>query len=341
MPSPVLSGGARTTSLQEFVAGPENCLAPVAVADLLSANLGDQPLVLYGPTGIGKTLLSLGMAARWQQQHEESTPLVTTGADYVREFGDAARRYAVRPFSSRLVDAPLLVIDDLDPLIDRLPAQEQLNSILDQRSIKARPTIITMRRAPAAPGRLQPTLASRLSAGLVVPLSMPGEAARRVILLRLAELLGVDLPERVAQHLAAALAVPATQLRGALLELAILAKGANQPINEELANTLLARLLGNRPTIRQIASATSRYLGVKLAELRGPTRRQSVVRARGIAMLLCRELTEDSLSQIGSHFGGRDHTTVMHACRKTDQLRKTDAAVRTSLSELRSLLGAH
>jgi chromosomal replication initiator protein len=186
---------------------------------------------------------------------------------------------------------------------------------------------------------LIPALRSRLSAGLAVPLAYPARAARRVILERLAAARGVSLPPRVLDGLAGQLQGSVPALVSAILELELSARVEGQSVDPERVRQYVAgRSTGVEPTLRQIACATAKYFGLKLSDLKGPRRCRSLVAGRGVAMLLARLFTKSSLEQIGTFFGGRDHTTVLHACRRTEKLLRRDRATRLAVADLKKVL---
>jgi chromosomal replication initiator protein len=171
--------------------------------------------------------------------------------------------------------------------------------------------------------------------------------ARRVILQRLAAVNAIPIPDDVIERLAEALidtgsrppSVP--QLNDVLRKLHEFSLRQREPISAASA----ARFLGSqnalrKPQLRSITKQVCRYFNLKTTELRGPARQQRVVRARGVAMLLARQLTSHSLDQVGRHYGNRDHSTVLHACRKTQSLIQTDPAIRRAVEELTVQLSA-
>jgi chromosomal replication initiator protein len=178
-----------------------------------------------------------------------------------------------------------------------------------------------------------PGLQSRLHAGLVIPVALPGPAARAIILRRLAGARGIELSEPLIEFLAEKIGGAAPALDAALAELQI---GGSMSI--EAARRWLAARHRQDPSLHDIALATARHFSLRLGELRSAARRRALVVARGVAMYLCRSLTRLSLEQIGSYFGGRDHTTVSHGCRRTEDLLQTEPVIREAVVQLQSRL---
>jgi chromosomal replication initiator protein len=289
--------------------------------------------------------LARGLAARWKRHVPAGRIVLTSGTDFARQYATALETNAVDDFRRTYRDPAVLIIDDLHQLGGKTAAQQELIHSIDSLLRHQRRLVVTVQQSPAETPTLAAALASRLCGGLVVPLLPPGRAARRVIVERMLNKLGIKLPEPVLRLLAEdrpdsptqSATVP--QLHGAILQLANLAAKEDQPLDEHLARHCLAAretLCGLQ--LRTITRQVCQYFQLRASDLKGPTRQQRVVRARGVAMLLARQLTNKSLAQVGRHFGNRDHTTVMHACRKTESLVRSDPAIRQAVSELATQL---
>jgi chromosomal replication initiator protein len=198
--------------------------------------------------------------------------------------------------------------------------------------------VVTLREQPGESRELLPALRSRLVGGLLVPIAMPGLAARRAMLTDWAELLGVSLADEAADVLAAGLELAPPLLRGAIVTLVCAANG-RAIIDVPAARTYVAdRGTTGQVSLQAVAAKTARYFGLTLADLKSGTRRRNLVEARAVAMYLSRRLTGLSLERIGAFFGDRDHTTVLHNCRRTENLQTTDAATRHAVSALEDIL---
>jgi chromosomal replication initiator protein len=168
-------------------------------------------------------------------------------------------------------------------------------------------------------------LASRLIGGLTVPIELPHEATRRAMIEHFAARLGATIDAEAAELLAARLRVTVPELHGSMVRLAnenehrITIIAALEALDQDVTSTTAV------PDLAEIAAVVAKRCRVKKSDMQGPARRASLVRARGLAMLAARRLAKKSLSEIGRYFGGRDHTTVMHACRKTEELLSTDS----------------
>ncbi len=335
-------GGAVAT--RHFVAGPENHLVDVAVRSVVEEPVsGYNPLVFFGPSGTGKSHLAQGLADAWKARDRRQRVVCTTAVDFARELADAIETQAVDEFRLKHRGADFLVVEDLGMLATRklgkLSAQEELIHTLDAMVTEDRWVVVTASAPPVALAGILPALRSRLTAGLLVPLASPGVEARLAILEQLAAIRDIPLPAAVARVLAEGLVATAPELAGSLVQLAAPAKLNNDPFDVEAARRYVAKRNGKRsPSLHEIALATARHFSLRLADLRGPVRRRALVVARGVAVYLARQLTEESLERIGDYFGGRDHSTVMHSCRKTEELIGSDPAVGEAVARLRSSL---
>jgi chromosomal replication initiator protein len=326
----------RPSALGQFLAGPENRLVEPSVRAVLERRAAPfNPLVLYGPSGTGKSHLARGLAAAWKSRFPGQRVAYAMAADFARELADAIEAQAIDDFRHRYREAALAVFEDLADLVGKDAAQEELLHTLDALLYGGAQVVVTARTTPGGITGLLPGLQSRLTGGLTVPISPPGPAARLAIVQCLAQLREIDLAEPVAQLLADGFSGTVPELLGALLQLEVPARHDRQTIDARAVRQYLAeRSASKHHQVREIAIATARHFSLKLADLRGSSRRRPVVAARDVAMYLTRRITRASLYQIGQFFGGRDHTTVLHSCHKAEELVKDDPAVRQALHEL-------
>jgi len=324
------------------MAGPENRLADTALrAYMQRPATCYSPLILYGPHGAGKSHLVHGLVD-WRVEHyPDDRAGCLPAREFAREHAAALEQHRLEDWRDELNGLSLFVLEDLGQLAGKHAAQHELARLLDELADRDARVVITARSLPTHATVFSPALRSRLSAGLAVPLSLPGPAARRAILHRLATARGLDLPKRTINGLAGSLTASVPTLVSTLLELDLRGQLDDQPIDlRRVRQIVTERRTANAPALREIASLTAKYFGLKLADLRSPQRRQPLVAGRGVAMYLARLLTDKSLSEIGAYFGGRDHTTVLHGCRRTEGLMTHDRATRQAITELKRLLNA-
>ena len=323
-------------ALSAFLAGPENRLVEPAIEAMLGPKpVRYNPLVFYGRSGTGKSHLARGLAMAWKTAYSGRRIVYVTAIDFVRELADAFETQAVEDFRSRYRDVDLAIFENVGELAGHQAAQEELIRTLDELFERMSQVVVTARGAPAELAELLPGLQSRLSEGLAVPLSAPGPHARLAILRRWAEVRQIDVSEPALRLLAEELGGTVPELLGTMIRLEVPARLDGRAIDARaVREVLVQRDAAQRPQIGEIAATAARHFSLKLADLRGSSRRRPVVVARGVAMFLARLLTKQSLQQIGQHFGGRDHSTVMHACRKIEELLQVDPAIRQAVEQL-------
>jgi chromosomal replication initiator protein len=322
-----------------FIAGPENALLVAAVSDLFeAASRTYNPLILHGPTGVGKSHLAHGLRERFSELHPDAVVIYETGCDFARTYAEAVEARSVPAWREERRTAALYVLDDLDELADRSAAQIEFLHTIDALLQAESRLIVTARQLPGRIPHVFPGLVSRLSAGLSVALPQPGPEARAIALSLMASERGVALDNDALGTLAAGLEGTMPELAGALVKLSA-DVGQNARIDRATVQSFLGkRTPAKQATLREIATRTARHYALQLGDLRGPSRRQNVALARSVAMFIARQMTDSTLGAVGEYFGGRDHTTVMHGCRKMEELIARDADVRQTIHELQSAL---
>ncbi len=311
--------------LDVFVYGAEN----TAIADLFGAaqvrSLENwSPIYFFGPHLSGKTSLAVSLSARWGRAVGQKNIVHLDGGDFARSLVTAIESDDMDRFRKRHRQCALLVIDGLQGLASKPAAQEELIATLDDRSRDELPTIITALTLPNAIRNLKTGLVSRCLGGLSIEIAYPGSSARAKVLSLLAKKLNLPFREGELEGMAKRFSEPVSvpELQGLLLKWWHQSKvDRRTPVESEsnsLSDIIDARLQAKIPDVADIAKRVAKESNLKLADLRGATRRSQIVRARSLAMLLARELTPLSFQQIGEYFGRRDHTTVMHACRKLE-----------------------
>ncbi len=333
--SSTLDGRQRPAAL-DFFAGPENCLVEPAVLGVLGRlTTPFNPLVLYGPSGTGKSHLVRGIVAAWKTSFPQSRVIYTNGVDFAREMADAFEAQSVEDFRAKYRGAALAIFEDLSELAAKPAAQEELIYTLDAILQHGGQVLATAASAPQEIGGFAPALQSRLAAGLCLPLAPPGPDTRRAILERWSALREFQLADSILKLLAEGLAGTVPELLGAMLQLEVPARQAGRSVDARHVREFLSRRdSALRPKLRDIAVSTAQHFSLRLRDLRGSSRRRPIVAARDVAIYLCRQLTRESLSRIGDYFGGRDHTTVLHACRKTEEQIEADPAIQQAIDQL-------
>lgn len=318
-----------------FIVGPENRLVEPAIGALSQGQpAAYNPLLLSGPTGSGKSHLARGLSRLWKEQFGREV-CYTTGDDFARDLIDAQSTHGEAEFRRRQRSVDLFVLEHLERLAEREVAQEELLNTIDALLGSGGQIVVTASAVPGEIHGLLPGLGGRLVGGLVLPLVLPGPEARAEILRAVAQARRVALPEPVIRILAEGLRASPAELQGVVKQIEAGERLDKRPADADLAREFVLRHRGQRPPeLRRIAALAARHFSLRVAELRSPSRRQGVVKARGVAMHLARQLTYESLHAIGEYFGGRDHTTVLHACRKIEHSLTSDPTIHEAVRSL-------
>jgi len=307
-----------------FVAGPENdavveSLHPDAVATLDLRS----PILFSGPSGSGKTTMAATLAALWINDAPQRRITMTSAVEFSRSLTRSIKADDMQRFRQLHRDCDCLFLENVHEFAGKPMAQEEFTATLDHLMGLSRVVVLTaLDIAPLLQGVTR-ALLSRLNYGHSVVLSAPGKESRRALLERIAVHSNLAIDTESLDQLSAHTteAMTALHLRGVLNRWAHRARLQGEGSNDKLLQGLdriLEPRMAPTPSPHEIAKAVARETRVSVDLLVGPTRKSSVVRARGLAMYLMRQLTTESYDNIGGFFSGRDHTTVMHACKKTE-----------------------
>jgi chromosomal replication initiator protein len=319
-------------NFDSYVEGKSNQIARAAslhVADSPGTS-GYNPLFLYGGTGLGKTHLMLAVGNKIKQDNPKARVMYLSSERFVQDMITALRNNVIDQFKAHYRSADALLIDDIQFFAKKERSQEEFfytfNSLLEgQRQI-----ILTCDRFPKEVDNLDERLQSRLGWGLTVAIEPPELETRVAILIKKALQSLITLPEDVAFFIAQRIKSNVRDLEGALQRVMAFSRFTNQPLSIEMAQEALKDLIALHQklvTLESIQKTVAEYFKVRVSELLAKKRTRSIARPRQIAMALAKELTNHSLPEIGEAFGGRDHTTVLHACRKIAELKETDPRI--------------
>ncbi len=323
--------------LPNYCVGPENRQLEFLFDEQQLKRLSSlSPILLFGNKSVGKTCIAVTLAVQWARLTSSRPLHFTTGEGFCRDYEAAIEIDDIEHFRSRHRKCKLLVIDNLDFIFTKGAAQEELMATLDVLSAEQRPVIVSLPRLPSPESGVLPALASRLVGGFSVELFPPSPATADEILRLLVKRIDPELP--LADLIKFCRMQPAAMNANDLNAFVALTSQ-----HRKLAGTVDRNVLGNIasqissgtvPSVSLIAKAVARRLGIKLTDLRGSTRQSKVVRARALAILLSRRMTTLSLQNIGEYFGGRDHSTVLHSCRKIDKLLESDAELAAAKNDV-------
>ncbi len=332
----VVSG--RDVPVREYFAGPENALLSHVIASKSNSNSTDHPILLFGPSGVGKSHLLRGIVEQHQAVQPADRVRLQNGSDFCRELSQAHEVGSLADVRQELRMLDVLAIDDVHLLADKSYAQLELLTLLDALQDRQAHVVLTSRLTPSDLP-FAPSLKSRLYGGLTVPIQVPGVTTRAAFVRQLANEIGIAIPDNVVDRLAQITPTSIPELRGLVLQLKQAHLEEDKRLDLELVDQVITLRTGmDCPSVRDIIKKVARYFGLTVAEVTGPSRRQTTVLARNTAIFLTRHLREDSFEQIGTYFGGRDHSTIMHAFQKVTK-KRDEPMVHAAIVELLQRLG--
>ena len=331
-------------TFDSFVEGKSNQLGKAAAIQVAN-NPGRayNPLLLYGGTGLGKTHLMHAAGNLIRSNNPATKVMYLRSEQFVSAMIDALRTKRMDDFKRRFRDVDALLIDDIQFFAGKNTTQEEFFHTFNALFEGKQQIILTCDRYPKEVDNLEPRLKSRLGWGLSVAIEPPDFETRAAILLSKAASRGLDVPENVAFLIAKRMRSNVRDLEGALNTLAARANFLGVGITEDFAQETLRDLLtvhSQAISVSNIQKTVADYYQLRLSDLLSMNRSRSLARPRQMAMALAKELTEHSLPEIGKAFGGRDHTTVLHACRTIRDLMQVDGKLRQDWEKLqRELTG--
>jgi chromosomal replication initiator protein len=329
---------ARLT-FDSFISGQTNMVARNAAHALATdPKTRFNPLYLHSQTGQGKTHLLHAIGRAFVEQNPGARVLYMSAERFMFDFVSAMRARDTLSFKARLRSADLLMIDDVQFIAGKESTQEEFLHTVDELMTGGRRLVISADRAPSALDGVEGRILSRLTAGLVADIAPADFALRQAILTAKVQAIGTThVPADVIELLAARIVSNVRELEGGLNRLMAYAQLSNRPIDIAFAEDVLAEMFRasrRRITIDEIQRRVSDHFKIRQAEMVSARRAREVARPRQIAMYLAKQLTPRSLPEIGRKFGGRDHTTVIHAVRQIERLRGLDSDIDTDVRTL-------
>jgi len=329
-------------SFDNFVVGKPNELAFAAARRVAEASqVPFNPLFLFGGVGLGKTHLMHAIAWHIRKTTPSRRIIYLSAEKFMYQFIRALRYKDTMAFKEQFRSVDVLMIDDVQFIAGKENTQEEFfhtfNALVDQN----RQVVISADKSPAELEGIEDRMKSRLGWGLVAELHSTTYELRLGILQSKAEQMKAQIPGKVMEFLAHKITSNVRELEGALNRIVAYANLVGRPINLDNTQDVLHDILranDRRITIEEIQKRVAEHYNIKLSEMHSSRRSRAIARPRQVAMYLAKQLTARSLPEIGRKFGGRDHTTVMHAVRKIDELRQTDAGFAEDVELLRRML---
>ncbi len=327
-------------SFENFIVGPTNRLAHAA-AMAVANNPGRSynPYFVHGGVGLGKTHLLQAICLRIKEQHPQTRIFYTSCEGFMTQFMDAVQAGEMTAFRHRFRDVDLLIIDDIHFLAKRDRTQEEFFHTFNSLYQSHRQIVLSSDAPPEEIPDLEDRLVSRFKWGLVTSVTPPCYETRVEILKNKARMRGMELSDDVACLIASRIDANIRELEGAIVKLQVMASVEKRAIDIPMAAAALGdeTIKGEkRVQIQTIIGAVTEFYGVKMTDLQSQRRQRSIALPRQVCMYLARRNTRFSLEEIGGYFGGRDHTTVMHAVKTVEDRCSVDLSFNRVVSSLES-----
>lgn len=329
-------------TFDNFVTGPCNRLShAAAVAVSERPGMAYNPLFIHGGVGLGKTHLLQAVCQKVLERQDDARILYLSCDSFINQFINAVETGEMNQFRFRFRNLDMLVIDDIHFLAGHDRTQEEFFHTFNTLYQQHKQIILSADCSPSEIPELEERLVSRFNWGLVARIEKPSYETRVAILQKKARMRGLSLPEDVICYIAARVETNTRELEGAITKLQGMSLLQNGKIDLELAKSALGETASaehNRVTIQQILDAVTRYYNVKVSDLQSKKRHKSIAFPRQVCMFLARQYTRYSLEEIGGYFGGRDHTTVLHAVRTIAEDAHNNSEIARQLTQLQGQL---
>jgi chromosomal replication initiator protein len=330
-------------SFDNFVEGDSNRLARSAGFAVANKPGGTafNPLLIYGGVGLGKTHLAHAIGIEIKNRFEDKTVLYVSSEKFTHQFIDAVKNNSVNDFMHFYQMIDVLIIDDVHFFSGKEKTQDVFFHIFNHLHQTGKQIIITSDKAPVEIQGMEQRLLSRFKWGLSADLQIPSLESRIAILRKKMYADGIELPDEVVEYLGYSITTNIRELEGALISLIAQSSLNKKAITLDLAKQMIDKFVKNTArevSIDYIQKVVCDYFDLPIELLKSKTRKREIVQARQIAMFFAKKMTKSSLANIGAHCGGKDHATVLHACRTVNNLQETDKHFRKYLEDLEKKL---
>lgn len=336
------SSGSSLPSAERFLVLGENKLAFTAMERLLKPSRRAPPLTyLYGPSGAGKSHLVRHLVRELKQAEPGVRIVSFTASEFANQFAEAAEKNQLAEFVEWFRECNLFACEDLQTIGRRSESQRLLARVLDDVAAAGGRILITCSTLPGDVPGLQPRLVSRCRGGVLAGIALPGPESRVSLLNQFASARQLAISPEAVEEIAALRPGSPRDLQAVLLQLETTARHRKARLDRAFVQQVLTgEEQRQKTTLNDVARAVARHFGVRMADLKSSTRQQGLAVPRQCAMYLGRSLTDEPLTKIAVFFGRKNHTAVIHACRRTQSSLEEEPALRQHVAQIRAALGA-
>ena len=335
----------RKFNFKSFISGKCNSVAKAA-GKRISKSPGDSPfnpLMIYGGVGLGKTHLLQSIGNKISNKSNLSVYYVTS-EKFARQFVDALKENKLKEFTNFYSNIECLIIDDVQFFKGKVKTQEVFFHIFNQLNLNRKQIILAADKSPVELDGLTNRLISRFKSGLTVELEKPDYETRLDILNHKIKEEGINIEKEIVQFIALQVDTNIRELEGVLISLLAHSTITKKSIDLELAKSVINKIVKDTKReidIKYIQDVVSKYFQISIEEMKDKARKKEIVIARQVAMYFSKDFTNNSLKSIGFHFGGRDHSTVIHAVQSVNDMIDTDSIFRKSIKEINRRISIH
>jgi len=335
----------RKFNFKSFISGKCNSVAKAA-GKRISKSPGDNPfnpLMIYGGVGLGKTHLLQSIGNKISNKSNLSVYYITS-EKFARQFVDALKENKLKEFTNFYSNIECLIIDDVQFFKGKVKTQEVFFHIFNQLNLNRKQIILAADKSPVELDGLTNRLISRFKSGLTVELEKPDYETRLDILNHKIEEEGINIEKEIVQFIALQVDTNIRELEGVLISLLAHSTITKKSIDLDLAKSVINKIVKDTKReidIKYIQDVVSKYFQISVEEMKDKARKKEIVIARQVAMYFSKDFTNNSLKSIGFHFGGRDHSTVIHAVQSVNDMIDTDSIFRKSIKEINRRISIH